>query len=86
MIDPDERPRMVKALETAPLAAGETVPSGISRIEAATATTSQETPSTAVAVLDTGIDLTNPDLNAVPGTNCLTPGGSTRASAGSVCW
>jgi subtilisin len=74
--------RTITALDTAPLAAGETVPSGISRIEAATATTTQEASSAAVAVIDSGIDLANPDLNAVPGTNCITPGGSTQDDNG----
>ena len=64
--------RTIQALDTAPLAPGETVPSGISRIEAASAETSQETPGGAIAVIDTGIDLKNPDLNAVEGTNCMT--------------
>jgi subtilisin len=74
--------RTITALDTAPLAAGETVPSGISRIEAATATTTQEASSAAVAVIDSGIDLANPDLNAVPGTNCIAPGGSTQDDNG----
>jgi subtilisin len=74
--------RTITALDTAPLAAGETVPSGISRIEAATANTTQEASTAAVAVIDSGVDLANPDLNAVPGTNCITPGGSTQDDNG----
>jgi subtilisin len=74
--------RTITALDTAPLAAGETVPSGISRIEAATATTTQEASSATVAVIDSGIDLANPDLNAVAGTNCITPGGTTQDDNG----
>jgi len=74
--------RPIEAFDTAPLAPGETVPSGISRIEAASAETSQESPGGAVAVIDTGIDLTNPDLNAVEGTNCITPGASAQDDHG----
>src|SRR4029079_3192825 len=74
--------RTIQAFDTAPLAAGETVPSGISRIEAASADTSQETPGVAIAVIDTGIDLKNPDLNAVEGTNCMTPGASAQDDHG----
>ena len=74
--------RTIQAFDTAPLAAGETVPSGISRIEAASADTSQETPGGAIAVIDTGIDLKNPDLNAVEGTNCMTPGASAQDDHG----
>jgi subtilisin len=76
------RDRTITAFDTAPLAAGEAVPSGISRIEAATADTSQQTPGGAIAVIDTGIDLHNPDLNAVDGTNCVTPGGSSQDDHG----
>ena len=75
--------RTVRALSnTVPLAAGETVPNGIARIEAATATTTQEASSSAVAVIDTGVDLTNPDLNAVEGTNCVTKGASAQDDHG----
>jgi len=74
--------RTIQALDTAPLAAGETVPSGISRIEAASADTSQQTPGGAIAVIDTGIDLNNPDLDAVEGTNCINPAASSQDDHG----
>jgi subtilisin len=35
-----------------------------------------------VAIVDTGIDLLHPDLNAVPGTNCVTPGSSPQDDNG----
>ena len=60
---------------TAPLAAGESVPAGIQRIGAATAGLTANSASTiGVGVIDTGVDLDHPDLNAVAGTNCVTPG------------
>ena len=74
--------RAIQAFDTAPLAPGETVPSGISRIEAASADTSQQTPGGAIAVIDTGIDLKNPDLNAVEGTNCINPAASAQDDHG----
>jgi subtilisin len=74
--------RAIKAFDTAPLAPGETVPTGISRIAAASAETSQETPGGAIAVIDTGIDLSNPDLNAVEGTNCVNPAASSQDDHG----
>jgi len=36
----------------------------------------------AVAIVDTGIDLSHPDLEAVPGTNCVTPGSSPQDDNG----
>jgi subtilisin len=74
--------RTVSTLGTVPLAGGEQVPTGIKRIEAATGTTAREASSAAVAVIDTGVDLTNPDLNAVTGTNCVTPGASAQDDHG----
>ncbi len=59
---------------SAAVAAGEAVPTGVRRVEAAS-TTSARGPSTArVAVIDTGIDLDHPDLDVVAGPNCVTPG------------
>jgi subtilisin family serine protease len=66
--------REVHALGTVPLASGETAPTGVRRIEAATTTTAQQASSASVAVVDTGIDLAHPDLNAASGTNCVSPG------------
>jgi len=56
------------------LAGGETVPAGIRRVGAATATQAHAGSGVGVAVLDTGIDLANGDLTAVSGTNCVKPG------------
>ena len=44
------------------------------RIGAATATSVRASGGAPVAVLDTGIDLANPDLDARQGTNCIKPG------------
>jgi subtilisin family serine protease len=64
----------VTATGLQPLAPGETQPVGIRRIGAATAT-QVESPSAAnVAVLDTGIDLTNSDLSVASGVNCVKAG------------
>jgi subtilisin family serine protease len=56
------------------LLAGETLPSGIRRIEAGSPSTAQAAANSAIAVIDTGIQLTHPDLNAVNGTNCTGSG------------
>ena len=65
--------RVVHALDA--LAPGEPLPpTGIRRIEAATATTAHPASTVNVAVIDTGIDLTHPDLNAQAGKNCVTAG------------
>ncbi|MEA2390357.1 MAG: hypothetical protein QOK31_466 [Solirubrobacteraceae bacterium] len=57
-----------------PVAPGETVPAGIRRIGAVTTTEAHGASTSAVAVLDTGVALTQPDLNVVSGTNCIKPG------------
>jgi len=69
-----EQDRTFTATGLTALSAGETVPPGIRRIGAATTTQAHVPANSAVAVLDTGIDLANADLNAVSGTNCITPG------------
>lgn len=56
------------------LAAGETEPVGIRRIDAGTLTQVHGSSGVGVAILDTGIDLNNTDLNAVSATNCINPG------------
>ena len=57
---------------TAALAAGESVPTGVRRMQAATATTVRGASTVNVAVIDTGIDLDHPDLNVAGGRNCVT--------------
>src|SRR3954452_16532601 len=66
-----------EAASMQPLLAGETVPPGIRRAQAASLTDAHQPATTAVAVLDTGVDLANPDLDAVSGKNCV----STSAGA-----
>jgi subtilisin len=57
------------------LASGESVPTGVRRVEAATTTEAHHAVPSRVAVIDTGIDLTHPDLpSAVDGVNCVVPG------------
>jgi subtilisin len=71
-VSPD---RIVKASGFVPLASGEpTPPTGIRRIEAATQTSALQASSVNVAVIDTGIQLNHPDLNAADGTDCVKPG------------
>jgi subtilisin family serine protease len=70
-VTPDQT---VEAFGRVRLTAGETIPTGVLRIRAATSSYAQEPSAASVAVIDTGVDLTNPDLNAVSGTNCVTPG------------
>ena len=64
----------VHALALTPLAAGESVPTGVARIEAANAREAHQASSVGVAVLDTGIDLDHPDLVAHDGKNCVASG------------
>jgi subtilisin len=59
-----------------PIAPGDSSPTGIRRIGAATTTDAAQASTAGVAVIDTGIDLTHPDLSAVAGKNCVTPGAS----------
>ena len=67
--------RTVKALDV--LATGDSAPSGVRRMGAATGTTAHAASRANVAVIDTGVDLSHPDLNVADGVNCVTPG--TRA-------
>ena len=66
--------REVHASGAVPLAAGDSAPSGVRRMGAGTPTVAREASDANVVVIDTGIDLGHPDLNAVSGTNCVTPG------------
>lgn len=79
-ITPD---RQVKASSSEPLVSGEpTPPSGVRRIEAATETTTRQASGAGVAVVDTGIDLGHPDLNASSGKNCVSPGSAAQDDNG----
>jgi subtilisin len=60
--------RRVEALGA--VAAGETVPSGVARMQSAFAGSVRGPASVNVAVIDTGIDLDHPDLDVAPGKNC----------------
>jgi len=64
----------VQAVGTNPLASGDSAPAGIQRIGAATAGQAQQAASVNVAVIDTGVNLSHPDLNATSGTNCVGSG------------
>ena len=70
-VEPDAE---IVAHGTEALAAGETLPTSIRRAGAATPLLAHQASTAAVAVLDSGVDLANPDLNAVTGTNCIKPG------------
>jgi len=66
------------------LVPGELVPTGISRIGAASVSglTAREASTAAVAVIDTGVDLTHPDLLALHGTNCVNPAAAAQDDNG----
>lgn len=66
--------RPVKAVGEVKLAEGDSVPTGVRRIGAGSVGTTREPSRANVAVLDSGIDLSHPDLNAADGTNCIAPG------------
>jgi subtilisin len=68
-VSPD---REVHIAAQVPLLPGETAPTGVRRIRAASAAQAHQASTAAVAVIDTGIDLAHPDLNAVSGKNCTT--------------
>lgn len=69
-------------VESSPLQSGETVPTGVRRIEAATPTTANGASDVAVAVIDSGIDLQNPELNATAGVDCTANGGTSQDANG----
>jgi subtilisin len=58
------------------IASGDSAPTGVRRIEAASTTDARDASTVNVAVIDTGIDQTHPDLNAAGGKNCVTAGAS----------
>ena len=70
-VEPDVE---IQAHGMEPLAAGETLTTDIRRVGAAIPPLVHQAASVGVAVLDSGVDLANPDLDAVTGTNCVAPG------------
>ena len=66
--------RRVQAAGPVPLTAGDTVPTGVRRVEAATSQVVREASAVNVAVIDSGVDLSHPDLNAAHGVNCVGTG------------
>jgi len=60
----------VTATGLVPMQAGDNIPAGVRRVGAAVGTDVRQASSANVAVIDTGIDLSHPDLNAVAGTSC----------------
>jgi subtilisin family serine protease len=62
-----DRPRRATG---AALAAGQAVPTGVRRVGAGTLATVRGSSTSSVAIVDTGVDLTHPDLNVGPGTDC----------------
>jgi subtilisin len=62
---------VVTATGTVAMSAGDATPTGVRRLGAATDTAVHQASTVNVAVLDTGISLSHPDLNAVNGKNCL---------------
>ncbi|MGH2978608.1 MAG: S8 family serine peptidase [Solirubrobacterales bacterium] len=75
LVAPD---RVLRAARV-PRRAGETVPTGVARIGAAGAAGVHAPSAAAVAVLDTGIDLTHSDLVARAGANCVGTGAGSPA-------
>lgn len=69
-VSPDQ---VVRADAAVPMSPGDSAPTGVRRIEAATATSVNASSSVGVAVIDTGIDLVHPDLDVRPGVNCVAP-------------
>jgi subtilisin len=78
-VEPD---RPISASGMQALASRETLPVGIRRVAAATTTQVHAASGANVAVLDTGIDLRNTDLNAVSGVNCITPASTAQDDNG----
>ncbi len=72
----------VHAVGSVPLQAGDSAPTGIRRIDAASATTARQASTVNVAVIDTGIDLSHPDLNAASGKNCVSSSSPPRDDNG----
>jgi subtilisin len=78
-VEPDG---IVSAAGLPALAPGDTAPPGVRRIGAATATGVHGASTTNVAVLDSGVDLANADLNVVSGRNCISSGAAAKDDNG----
>ena len=76
-VTPDRRVRATGAIT-----AGDSAPTGVRRFGAATASEARAASGVNVAVIDTGIDLSHPDLNAAAGKNCVTPGAAPQDDNG----
>lgn len=72
----------VKATGLVPLATGDNIPTGVRRVGGAVGSTVHQASTANVAVVDTGVDLSHPDLNAVAGTNCITSGATPQDDNG----
>lgn len=79
---PDREIRAAGGKASAPDAADEGTPTGVRRIGAAASSGNAGPAGSAVAVLDTGLDLDNPDLNAAQGINCVKSGRSSQDDDG----
>jgi subtilisin len=62
------------SINSVPLVPGGTVPVGLRRVGAVQGSSIRDASGVAVAVIDTGVDLDNTDLNVTAGTNCLGSG------------
>ena len=74
--------REVHASALVPVLPGDTVPTGPRRMATATSSTVEHASGVGIAVLDSGVDLTHPDLDVSNGTNCVTPGASADDDGG----
>lgn len=68
-VSPDREVRIVG--QVVPLLPGESAPTGVRRIGAATGSQAHQASNVAVAVIDTGVTLSHPDLNVTSGKNCV---------------
>ena len=68
------RDRLLHASGRVAVAPGEEVPTGVSRIGAVSAGMAHNASSAGIAILDTGVDLDDPQLDARAGANCVNPG------------
>ena len=75
-------PDGIATITADPIAAGDSAPAGIRRMGGAASSVVHAAASVAVAVIDTGIDLAHPDLNAVDGTNCIISGAAAQDDHG----